>query len=122
MRLTKEQLEILSQWETNFDTAIRAEWALNPGTSAMETINNIWNAATGEGRRLNPGCSTCIFNLLMDMGQLYFDSKLELEAKAVATGKAKVVEVSDKPAKPVKKVTVSTQQREKKKKERKKKE
>ena len=119
MRLTDEQLEILSAWEQNFDTAIRAKWALNPGSTALETINNIWNAATGEGRRLNPGCSTCIFNLLKDAGQLYFQEK---QARLDAANDKKAVELSEKEAKPVKKVAISTQQREKKKKERQKKE
>lgn len=124
--LTKEQIETLSAWEENFETAIRAKWALNPGTTALTTMVNIWNEATGNERKLNPSCGNCIFRLLEEMGQMYFDSKKALEAEAAmraklaeaAGKKTKKVELSEEPANPSKKVAVSTQ-REKKKRERK---
>ena len=105
MILNDEQLNILSNWEQNFETAVRAQWCLNPGTTALQTIVSIWNAATGEGRRLNPGCSTCVFNLLKDAGRLYFDEK---QKRIDAANDKKAVALSEQKAKPVKKVAIKT--------------
>lgn len=110
MLLTDEQLETLSTWKDNFYTAVRAQWAMNPGTTAMQTIVNIYNTATGGNRRLNPGCADCIFNLLKDAGKLYFD---EIQARIDAKNDKKAVELSEKEAKPVKKVTVKTKAKKK---------
>ena len=105
MRLTDEQFTTLSTWEENFDTAVRAKWALNPGASALQVIVNVWNEATGEGRRLNVGCADCIFTLLKDAGSLYFQEK---QRRINEANDKKAVELSTKKAKTVKKVAIRT--------------
>jgi hypothetical protein len=110
MRLSDEQLATLQTWQANYDTVLRAKWAMNPGTAALETMVGIWNAVTGQSRRLNPGCSNCIYNLLKDVGQLYY---AEVQARIDAQNDRKAVELSEAQAKPVKKVTVKTKAKKK---------
>ena len=108
MRLTDEQFTTLSTWEENFETAVRAQWALNPGTAALEVIVGIWNEVTGEGRRLNTGCANCIFSLLKDVGALFFQEK---QRRIDEANDKKAVELSSKKAKPVKKVAIRTKEK-----------
>lgn len=97
MKLTKEQIETLSKWERQFDTATRANWASNPGREALTIIHKIYTEATGDtSLRLNTTCSHCILQLLRAAGKLYFESR-----------SAKEVAVEPKPAKKVRK-TVKT--------------
>ena len=104
-KLTTEQLEVLSKWEANFRTAVEAQWSAPIPETARQTILNIWNIATGEGRKLQRGCSRCAFQLVRDMGQLYFAEKA---AAIDAENDRKAVELSQADATPVKKATVKT--------------
>ena len=100
---TKEQIEQLSQWERNFHTAVHADWASNPGLTALSVIHRIYCGATGDRRRLNDNCQHCILDLLRDCGRIYFKDKAEFEAqKAVSTQEA-----GDIPIKKVKVVTTA---------------
>lgn len=101
MTFTKEQIEILSAWEDNFRTAIKAKWARNPGRSALRVIWEIYTKATGDRRPFSDNCDRCIVNLLHDCGVLYYEDVEELSRK-------KAVSVSQEPAKPVKKARVKT--------------
>ena len=105
MKFTEEQLQTLSAWEDNFRTAVMAQWARNPGTSGLRVIWTIYTTATGDQRRFNDNCNSCILHLLQDCGKIYFADKEELAARKAA---AKAVEVSQEPAEPVKKVAVKT--------------
>lgn len=75
MTFTQEQLEILSKYESNFNTAINADWSRAVGRTGTETIYNIWKAATGTPIKVNPNCSHCVLTLLKDVGRLYFADK-----------------------------------------------
>lgn len=79
MKLTKEQLKILEQYEQHFTTAIRSRYARYPGAAAIHTIHKIYCEATGVKIPLHASCSTCVFRLLVDCGSLYFKDKEELE-------------------------------------------
>lgn len=80
-QLTKEQLAVLVQYERLFRQAIDARYCSYPGTEGVNKMLEIWNDVTGEGRRMRPGCSTCIFHLVQDLGTLYFAQKPIIEAK-----------------------------------------
>lgn len=91
MKLTKEQIKTLSQWEQNFHTAIEADWCRHPGRAGLRTIYDIYTQATGDTRRFNDNCSGCIVSLVRDCGRLYYQEKALLEAeKKVGVKKGKV--------------------------------
>ena len=79
MQLTKKQLKTLEQWDQHFTTAIHSKYASYPGASAVHTIHKIYCEATNTRRQLNASCSSCIFRLLVDMGNIYFKDKQEFE-------------------------------------------
>ena len=90
MKFTIEQLNTLSQWEEHFRTAVNAQWARNPGTSALMVIHGIFCQVTGDQRRFNDNCSHCILSLLKDCGTLYFQDKAEMVEKAKAEEAARI--------------------------------
>lgn len=79
MTFTKEELDILKQYEEYFFTATKAKYCRYPGKSATETIHRIFVSATKSNVRLNTGCGHCIFTLVRDCGVRYFADKAELE-------------------------------------------
>lgn len=100
MTFTKEQMEVLSQWEGNFKTAIEAKWSRGIGTTGYTTIHRILTEATGRSHPFRPSCGSCMLSLLQTTGRLYFADKEEME-------KAHKVEVTEaEPEK--KKVAVKT--------------
>lgn len=100
MNFTKEQLEILSEWEKNFHYAVNADWSPNPGRTALQVIYHIYTSATGDTRRFSDNCNNCILSLLRDCGRIYFRDREELERQ-------KAQEVEQKQQKPKKEVSVS---------------
>lgn len=74
MRLTKEQMKALEPYEKHMRTAVRADWASNPGMQGIETLRRVWEDVTGTRRNMSVSCGVCILNLLKDVGRLYFDS------------------------------------------------
>lgn len=109
MTFTTEQLNILSAWEENFRTAVKAKWARNPGRSGLRVIYDIYTAATGDRRRFSDNCSTCILSLLQDCGNLYFQ---DLTEKAVTNTKVKV-KVSQEEKQVVKRARIKTTKKSK---------
>ena len=110
MTFTKEQLKILSTWEENFRTAVKAKWARNPGRTALRVIYAIFTQATGDRRRFSDNCSTCILNLLTDCGRLYFDDTFRAAMDNLPT---KHVKVSQEAKEVVKKAKVKTTKKSK---------
>lgn len=108
MKFTKDELRILSAWEDNFNTAVNADWARNPGRTGLKTIWEIYTRATGDQERYNDNCSHCILRLLKAAGRVYFADKAEL-----AKLEAEARKVEDKPVKvlEVKHVSVKTKKR-----------
>lgn len=89
MTFNEEQLKTLSAWEENFRTAVKADWARNPGRNGLRVIYDIYTQMTGDKRRFNDNCNHCILSLLKDCGRIYFHDKEEMTAKHKA---AKAVE------------------------------
>ena len=106
MTFNDEQMAVLAKYEQNFLTATKTNWSRYPGRDALEEILATLKAATGDRRRLNAACGVCYLNLLKDTGRLYFADK---EARIAASNEKKAVELSEKKAKPKKKVTVKTE-------------
>ena len=102
MRLTDEQFQILSQYETQFRTAVKARWARFPGTAALHEIHRIQFEVTKKKTALNTSCSTCVLRLLTDMGHIYFADKAERE-------ETNRVQVSDEQIPVQEKVEVKTE-------------
>ena len=81
MRLTDKQFQTLSQYETQFRTAVKARWARFPGSAALHQIHKIEREVTGRATSLNTSCSTCVLRLLTEMGNIYFAGKAERESQ-----------------------------------------
>ena len=92
---TSEQMEALAPYEERFREAATG-WCRRIVPSDVETILGVWNAATGQDRKVNLGCGRCILNLLSDIGTLYFAQTAALRAEKAAVADAKPAEV-DKP-------------------------
>ena len=105
MTFTKEQLKTLSAWEENFRTAVKAQWARNPGRSGLKVIYDIYTSATGDTRRFNDNCSHCILSLLQDCGRIYFQDMIASSMDKIPT---KEVKVSQEAKEVVKKARVRT--------------
>ena len=109
MTFTTEQLNTLSQWEEQFRTAVNAQWARNPGRSAIKVIYDIYSAATGDRRRFSDNCNHCILSLLTDCGKAYF---ADLKEKAVSAS-TREVKVSQEEKQVVKRAKVRTTKKSK---------
>ena len=109
MTFTDEQLTTLSAWEEQFRTAVRSQWARNPGRSALKVIYDIYTAATGDTRRFSDNCNHCILSLLTDCGRAYFK---DITEKA-ATTTTKEVKVSQDEKQVVKKARVKVTRKSK---------
>ena len=110
MVFNEEQLKTLSAWEDNFRTAVKAQWARNPGSNSLRVIYDIYTSATGDRRRFNDNCNHCILSLLQDCGKPYFQDLEELKMRKSTT---KEVKVSQEAKEVVKKAKVKTAKKSK---------
>ncbi|MBR1575868.1 MAG: hypothetical protein IJ654_05390 [Bacteroidales bacterium] len=106
MTFNEEQFQTLAKYEGYFKTAVEASWCRYPGRAALVTVHAILKDATGDRRRLNTSCGVCTLNLMRDAGRIYFADKQE---RIDAQNDRTAVELSQKAAKPRKKVTVKTE-------------
>ena len=80
---------ILRPYEEYFRTAVRADYARNPGAAALGRMETIYMEISGSGTRVNKGCGRCILRLMKDLGALYFAYKERKEARRLSKeGKA----------------------------------
>lgn len=79
MIFTKEELEILSIGEKNFDAAVYHENIRNAKRSDTEMIVNIYENRLGKKLTHNYSCSICVLNIYKTVGKVYFADKKELE-------------------------------------------
>lgn len=93
MRLTDEQFQILSNYEIQFRTAVKARWARFPGTAALHQIHEIQREVTGRATSLNTSCSTCVLRLLTEMGNIYFAEKADREQQRTVSVMKKQIPV-----------------------------
>lgn len=81
MNYTDQQRATLAQYEEHLRTAVRSDWARNPGPRALNEINDILYAGKTYKPRVNYGCQQCLVRLLRDAGTLYFADLEEIAAK-----------------------------------------
>lgn len=74
-RLTAEELGFLSQYEMQMDTAINAHYLRGVGRDAAAQMLAIYNRVYKVHRVLNLSCGGCVYNLLKDIGAVYFEDK-----------------------------------------------
>ena len=78
--MTDEQFQALAQYEDRFDTAINSGWCRYPGLAALQTMASVYTSVTGQGIRINSGCSRCVLHVVQDAGRVYFAEKARREA------------------------------------------
>lgn len=82
--ISKEDMEWLSKFETNFKTAIDLNYSRNILESHIRKMMEIYESATGKQYRLCVHCTSNVLNFLKVIGKLYLDQKgneLELTTK-----------------------------------------
>lgn len=88
-KFTEKQMAFLATQERDMRTAVESNWSRYPGQANIEQMRKIWEELTGQTREIRLSCSSCILNLVRDMGILYFAQKKEQEADlAAAAAKA----------------------------------
>ena len=78
--MTDEQFAALAQYEDRFTTAVNGNWCRYPGLTALQTMVSVYNSVTGQGIRINSGCSRCVLHVVQDAGRVYFAEKARREA------------------------------------------
>ena len=73
--MTKEDLKWLSQFETNFNTAINSNYSRNVLESQLRKMVSIYEKETGKKYPLCFHCSSSVLGFLKDMGKIYLDHK-----------------------------------------------
>jgi len=82
--MTDEQFQALAQYEDRFRTAIDGGWCRYPGLAALQTMASVYTSVTGQGIRINSGCSRCVLHVVQDAGRVYFAEKARREAEETA--------------------------------------
>ena len=83
-KFTEKQMAFLATQERDMRTAVESNWSRYPGQANIEPMRKIWEELTGQTREIRLSCSSCILNLVRDMGILYFAQKKEQEADLAA--------------------------------------
>lgn len=118
MILTEEEFRALEPYERHMETALRAGWSRNPGLSALDTMQRIYNRVSKSALKINKGCGVCILNLLKDVGRIYFADKKEKGQEQMPAEKTEtpesghVVAVDNKSVRAKKRVPVKTKSEE----------
>ena len=96
MVFTKEQREILAQYENNLKTAYFADWVRIETRKAVDEMDKVFHDAYGQTSGLHSACSRCVIRDVKRLGKDYFadlkelaEKKEKAEAKKVAAEKNK---------------------------------
>ena len=76
-KLTNEERAFLAKYEPQLKTAVEARWVSHIPEEAIDKMLSIWEDMAGSKRPFRRGCSTCILNLVRDLGIPYFEQKAE---------------------------------------------
>ena len=97
--LNEEEMTFLATIEPKLKTAVEARWISHLPQSAIDRMLEIWEALSGTKRAFRMGCGTCILNLAVDLGTLYFAKKEdEKRIAAELAAKKKAEEAARKKA------------------------
>lgn len=73
MNFTQEDIQYLSKFESNFNTAIKANYTRNIPKKDIEKMVEIYNRVNGKTLKLCSYCSSSVLYFLKDIGQQYFN-------------------------------------------------
>ena len=79
-KIIKENIKILEQFEDRFQTAVRSQYARAITSNEYKTLKDILVRLGGTVSN-NSNCSKCQYNLLLELGKLYFAYKDEQASK-----------------------------------------
>ena len=91
--ISKENMKWLSQFESNFNTAIRSNYTRNILESQLRKMVEIYELSTGKKYTLCYHCSSSILAFLKVIGKIYLDQKgneQELKTKELKNKVAKM--------------------------------
>lgn len=91
--INKENMKWLSQFESNFNTAIRSNYTRNILESQLRKMVEIYELSTGKKYTLCYHCSSSILAFLKVIGKIYLDQKgneQELKTKELKNKVAKM--------------------------------
>ena len=71
--MTQEELKFLSEYESNFKTAINSNYTRNVMKSALTKMVDIYQRETGKSYNLCPHCPTSVLAFLKVVGKMYFE-------------------------------------------------
>lgn len=92
-------MTFLATIEPKLKTAVEARWISHLPNAAIDRMLEIWEALSGTKRAFRMGCGTCILNLAVDLGTLYFAKKEdEKRIAAELAAKKKAEEAARKKA------------------------
>ena len=81
-KLNEEEMTFLATIEPKLKTAVEARWISHLPQTDIDRMLQIWEALSGTKRAFRMGCGTCILNLAIDLGKLYFEQKPQKTAKS----------------------------------------
>ena len=85
---TQEEINVLSEMEGKFKTALELNYSRNIPRSQFELIRSTYEAALGTPYDAGGSCSYCLFKMLKTVGKKYFEDKEKLLKKAAKVVKA----------------------------------
>lgn len=71
---TEEDIQYLKKFESNFNTAIKANYTRNIPRKDVENMVEIYNRVNGKALKLCSYCSSSVLSFLKDIGQQYFNA------------------------------------------------
>lgn len=95
MKYTQEDIQYLSKFESNFNTAIKANYTRNIPRKDIEKMVEIYNRVNGKALRLCTYCSSSVLSFLKDIGKLYFEVQAGIEPQLETNELAETVTVME---------------------------
>jgi Skp family chaperone for outer membrane proteins len=95
---TKEQMEFLKPHEDQLFRATYQEYYRSTNTKLLEEFKAIYDSVADKPADTNWSCGHCVLAFLKKVGQIYFDTKKELE-RVVEEVKEEVKTVKEQPVK-----------------------
>lgn len=73
--ISKSDMKWLSQFESNFNTAIKSNYTRNILESQLRKMVEIYETATGKQYKLCVHCTSSVLAFLKMLGKMYIDQK-----------------------------------------------
>lgn len=93
MNFTQEDIQYLSKFESNFNTAIKANYTRNIPKKDVEKMVEIYNRVNGKTLKLCSYCSSSVLSFLKDIGKEYFEVQAGIEPQLETNELAETVAI-----------------------------